>query len=327
MRVLGKGLAGALGALLAAAVVSAPSGATSPQLGASASGRDTTPTVTTPTTPTTPTVTTPTTPTTTTTPPPAPASITLKASPAQVQSGHPVTLSGQTTGAPPGTTVQLYKSPYPYPVAKLVRTTVTGATGSFSFTVFPDRDARYHVTLAGTTANALVAIGVSGRTSTSVSALPLGQAGVTLLVYHPRDLRWGDARVRWSFAPGFHGRFVGEPATLTRRLIPYVIELTTSLTLPAGHFRWRACFHARGDHALLNPRRPPGCTGRGYYGSGYLPTGFPGPDAVSRAASYLSSRIGRTAFAVVDSEGRMSGVNEHWTFVSASVVKAMLLVA
>jgi hypothetical protein len=30
---------------------------------------------------------------------------------------------------------------------------------------------------------------------------------------------------------------------------------------------------------------------------------------------------------VVDDQGRMSGLHEHWTFVSASVVKAMLLVA
>jgi hypothetical protein len=111
------------------------------------------------------------------------------------------------------------------------------------------------------------------------------------------------------------------------KLSPYVTLLHTEVTLPAGRFRWRACFHARGDHALLNPRRPRGCTGRGYYGSGSLPVGYPGPGAIARAAGVLRSRAGRTAFAVVDSEGRMSGVHEHWTFVSASVVKAMLLVA
>jgi hypothetical protein len=58
-----------------------------------------------------------------------------------------------------------------------------------------------------------------------------------------------------------------------------------------------------------------------------LPFGSPGPGAISRAARYLGGRAGRTAFAVVDSEGRVSGVHEHWTFVSASVVKAMLLVS
>ena len=78
---------------------------------------------------------------------------------------------------------------------------------------------------------------------------------------------------------------------------------------------------------MLNPRRPPACRGRAYHGGGSLPVGFPSPPAVARAAAYLSGRIGRTAFAVVDSEGRMSGVHVHWTFPTASVVKAMLLVA
>jgi hypothetical protein len=103
--------------------------------------------------------------------------------------------------------------------------------------------------------------------------------------------------------------------------------LTATVTLPAGRFRWRACLHVADAEALLNPGAPSGCSGRAYGGSGRLPAGYPGPAAVARAARYLRSRAGRTAFAVLDSEGRMSGLHEHWTFVSASVVKAMLLVA
>jgi hypothetical protein len=51
------------------------------------------------------------------------------------------------------------------------------------------------------------------------------------------------------------------------------------------------------------------------------------PAAIRRAEAYLAGRAGRTALAVVDSEGRLSGIREHRTFVTASVVKAMLLVA
>jgi hypothetical protein len=259
--------------------------------------------------------------------PSASAAVTLQASPARVISGHKVLLAGRVTGAPAGSPLRLYKSPYPYPKAALIRSTVSGADGSFSFTVFPDRNVRYRVVLVGTAAHALVQVGVAGLASTRVKALPLGRTRVTILVYHPKDLRWGGARVRWWFGTGFHGRFTAGPVTRATRLSPYVSALSTSLSLPAGHFRWRACFHAGGDHALLNSRRPRGCTGRGYYGSGYMPVGFPSPVAVSHAASYLAGRAGRTAFAVVDSEGRLSGVHMHWTFVSASVVKAMLLVA
>jgi hypothetical protein len=60
---------------------------------------------------------------------------------------------------------------------------------------------------------------------------------------------------------------------------------------------------------------------------GTAPSGYPGSASVKSAAGYLRSRAGYTSFAVVDSEGRMSGAHLHRTFVSASVVKAMLLVA
>ena len=238
-----------------------------------------------------------------------------------------MTLSGRVENTTAGRVVRLYKSAYPYQSSALVRTATPAADGSFSFTVFPDRDARYRAIVPGTAAHAVTQVLVSGRTVTKVKALPLGQAGITIIVFHPRDLRWGGAQTRWSFGTGFRGSFTTIVATKTVKLSPFATALSATATLPAGHFRWRVCFHARGDHALLNDRRPRGCTGRGYYGGGSLPVGFPAPAAVGRAAGYLAGRAGRTAFAVVDSEGRMSGVHEHWTFVSASVVKAMLLVA
>jgi hypothetical protein len=262
----------------------------------------------------------------TTTGSPAPA-ISLRASPSTLSGGRHVTLSGRATGVAAGTVVRLYVSPYPYRPATLLRTTVTAADGSYGFTAYPDRNTRYRVLLLGTSAAATVQVDVAGKTVTKVKAVPLGRARVTVLVFHPRDLRWNGARVSWWFATGFHGRFHPAPATRAHRLSPYVIAFTAIVTLPAGHYRWRACFHAPADHALTNPRRWPGCTGRGYYGGDSLPEGYPGAAAISRAAGFLASRAGRTAFAVVDSEGRMSGVHEHWTFVSASVVKAMLLVA
>jgi hypothetical protein len=251
--------------------------------------------------------------------------ISLRAAPRQPVSGEPATLLGVATGAPPGSAVQLYADRYPYDAAPaLAGATVTAADGSFSFTVHPDRNTRYGAVLAGTGAQASLEVDVTGLVVTKLRALSLGRAEVTLVVFHPRGLAWGAARVRWWFGSG------QATATLTTRtftLSPYVVVLRAIVTLPAGRFRWRACFHAPGDQALLNPRRPPGCTGRGYRGGGSLPVGFPKPAAVAGAASYLAGRIGRTAFALVDSEGRLSGVNLHRTFPTASVVKAMLLVA
>jgi hypothetical protein len=54
---------------------------------------------------------------------------------------------------------------------------------------------------------------------------------------------------------------------------------------------------------------------------------FPGPASIHAAAHYLSSRVGRTSFAVADTHGKVSGAHVQRRFLSASVVKAMLLVA
>lgn len=56
-------------------------------------------------------------------------------------------------------------------------------------------------------------------------------------------------------------------------------------------------------------------------------TSQPGRDALARARRWLRGRAGRVGFAVVDGSGRLQGTRMHETFASASLVKAMLLVA
>jgi hypothetical protein len=252
--------------------------------------------------------------------------VSLQASAHELASGQAVTLSGQAAGSPAGTAVQVYDSPYPYTGYSALATATTGPDGSFSLSTRPDRNTRYEAGVAGGQTSAPVEVDVSGLTVTKVTALPLGRARVTVVVFHPRDLVWGGAVVRWWFASGPRGAFTPAPPTTAFTLSPYVAVLGTTIALPAGPFSWRACFSAPGDQALLNARRPPGCTGRGYFGAGSLPAGFPSAAAIGRAASYLATRAGQTAFAVLDSEGRLSGVRVHSTFNTASVVKAMLLV-
>ena len=258
---------------------------------------------------------------------PGAPSITLHASATHPFSAHRVVLSGNVGGALPGARVSLYVNPYPYRTVAVAGTAATSPNGSFAFTVYPDRITRYGVVLDGTTAFATVLVYPSGLTATKVSALSQGRAQVSVIVFHPRDLTWNGARVRWWFAPGWHGGFAPAPQSRTVRLSPYATLLRTSAALPAGHFRWRACFSARDDHALGNSRRPAGCSGRGYYGGGSLPFGYPGPAAITAAERFLAGRAGRASVAVMDSEGRLSGVNLDERFPAASVVKSMLLVA
>jgi hypothetical protein len=256
-----------------------------------------------------------------------PRPISLAASPTRTVSGRSITLSGAITPAATDTVVSLSSSPYPFSSVTPLATTTTSADGSFAFTVSPDRDTRYTVAATSAPATAAVEVEVDAKVVTTVRALPLGRVAVTVRVFHPGDLHWGGARVRWSFASGGGDkRFAAAPATRAVRVSPYVVALKMTISLPAGRFAWRACLRASDGSALTAPRRPRGCSGWGDHGGGSLPQGFPGPGAVSRAVAYLSTRIGRTAFAVVDSEGRMSGVHIHWTFPTASVVKAMLLV-
>jgi hypothetical protein len=262
-------------------------------------------------------------------PDPAPPALHIQATPRTLRAGAAFHVNGG-VGLGPATTVTLAANPYPFdgfrPVAS--QSLPLGASRTFSFRVVLDRTTRYRVTASGATPSTTVTVAATSRTAISTQPITLGRARVTVLVYHPRDLRWGGARIAWSFASGGgHARFVGSPATRSRRLSPYVTKLTTTVTLPAGRFRWRACFKVPLAGALLEQDHVPRCTARGYNGAGSLPVGYPSPAAVSRAARYLSTRTGRTAFAIMDSEGRLSGVHLHWTFVSASVVKAMLLVA
>jgi beta-lactamase class A len=57
------------------------------------------------------------------------------------------------------------------------------------------------------------------------------------------------------------------------------------------------------------------------------PPPAPAPAQLARAADFARSRTGNASFAVVDTDGRLQGVDARRAFASASVVKAMILVA
>jgi hypothetical protein len=253
--------------------------------------------------------------------------ITLHANKKNVHAGNKVVLSGHLTDSPPGSTVQLYRKPFPYKVAHLMATLTPNSNGAFSYQNSPQRNTRYEAKITGTSTEATTKVGVFGGLKMKAQALRLGRAGITITIHHPADLKWSGTQARWFFKTNPQQGFYKGHSTTTKRLNARTTEVHTTVTLPAGHFRWRVCFYVPDEHALLNLRRPPGCHARGYYGAGKLPQGFPGPAAIHRAMSYEAGRIGRTSFAVMDSEGRLHGRNIHYKFRSASVVKAMLLVA
>jgi beta-lactamase family protein len=261
-------------------------------------------------------------------PSPLHPTISVRASRSTVVAGKSVVLSGRVRGELTPVKVHLYSLAWPYRKAraKLVGTTTTGRGGSFSFTRHPGLNTRYRATISGTRTHAEALVRVVARVIQYEKALSLGRAKIVVVLAHPKNLDWRNAEVDWWFAPG-KSHFFQSTSTHAHRLSQTKLVLVTTVTLPAGFFKWRACFHAHGVKAIEDPARPPGCTGQGFKGHGSLPAGFPSAAAIARAESYLASRGGHTAIAVVDTEGRMHGVHINDQFITGSVVKAMLLVA
>jgi hypothetical protein len=192
----------------------------------------------------------------------------------------------------------------------------------------------------GTPRPELVSEAVTRRTRERVGHdqryLPLGRVRVGFVSRHPSHLHWGGRSVVWYLGAGAGGRLTRVKSGRTRESAPGVTRETTILTLPrAGRFRFAACFAAPSQNALgLGSSHGPcgadrfrGPAASPYIGVGVAPAGRPRRGRVAAAAHYLAGRDGYTSFAVIDSEGRMHGRHLHRTFVCASVVKAMLLVA
>ena len=98
----------------------------------------------------------------------------------------------------------------------------------------------------------------------------------------------------------------------------------------AEHPRWTARLPALlAACAVLAALQVPTARALEYQGEGQgIPVAaFPSAGAIASAKSFLNSRAGRTSFAVLDSQGHLSGLRVHEHFQTASVVKVMMLVA
>ncbi|HEY5188347.1 MAG TPA: hypothetical protein VII87_04885, partial [Solirubrobacteraceae bacterium] len=182
---------------------------------------------------------------------------TLRARPANISAGHGLRLTGQLGAFPAGTVLSLDASPYPFRHTTPLKRIDPSAAASFAITVWPDRTTAYSLSAPDGTTLARTVVGVLGRTLIKAHALTLGRARVTLVIFHPRDLPWNGARVRWWFASG-HGPYRAAPDSRTRRLSPFVTTVRTTIALPAGGYRFRACFDVPKAQALLDPRRSRG---------------------------------------------------------------------
>jgi hypothetical protein len=182
---------------------------------------------------------------------------------------------------------------------------------------------------------------VNEKLTSKLTPLGRGNMRLKLTSRHPADLKWGKRRVFVFVAQGSE-RFQLVAKTRTSQT-GEVTRLTADFPVDkAGKFQVFACFDAPEDRALGAPDQHTSChhhsfvrkphkqrrrSIQAFEKTGTAPAGYPSPKRIASAARYQGARSGFTAFAVVDSEGRLSGRHIHRTFVSASVIKAMILVA
>ena len=279
---------------------------------------------------------------------PTGAVVTASVGRTEIPFGGSVTVSGTATlnGAPaPNQPVALQAKPYGATGYSTIATATTNASGRYRFKEKPPRSTLYRTTYA---AAALVAtsptikVTVDELVDSHIRHLPLGRVRVEVSSKHDKTLEWGGKRVYWFLAEGTSPDFKLIRRTRTKQGRGGVTKMGAQFKVDAGRFRVLACFNPPLRKAMGPPRAHTSCphddfhrrhltkrffSATYFHRVGFAPFGFPGPDAVSSARGFITSRAGVHSFAVVDSEGRMSGWDIHRTYISASVVKAMLLVA
>jgi hypothetical protein len=273
--------------------------------------------------------------------------ITAEASKSEVVYGKAITISGTVTNGAPAESVELQVAPYPYDTWKPVATTTIGADGSYAFPgVKPDRNSRYQVVATGPppATSEPLSIVVDEKLSKEIDYVSAGRVRIRVRSEHPPDLAWGDVKAYWYIAAGSSKTFRRVRRNRTKQGSAGATKLSATFTVPAGRFRFFECFSPPNADAMGPAGVHESChhgrdfddsdSGKGeqltatfFHGRGNAPAGFPFPSRVKKAASYLHARSGYLSFAIMDTQERLSGVEIHRTFVSASVVKAMLLVA
>jgi hypothetical protein len=264
------------------------------------------------------------------------ATVTLTVQPASTVLGGQTTVAGtiaQGSAPVPGATLMLRGDPYPYKDPRTLASTVSAADGSFRFAPLSlTLDTHLQVLAGGTAVAASQTIEaiVAPRPALAVHDLGPGRVRLSLRLAHAPGLHSPPVSAQWYLAAPGHG-FQQAAVTSTSELPGAVTYATATVDPPTRRFRYQVCLVPAWMGAMGPPRRAGACPSAGLLysgqGSGQPLPPFPSTAAVAAAASFLAARAGRTSFAVLDSSGRLSGLNVREHFETASVVKVMFLTA
>jgi hypothetical protein len=265
----------------------------------------------------------------------SPGGLTAQASPQEVGYGAALTVSG-TVGTPAALPLVLEVNPYPYAGFTPLASASSEPDGSYAFSgVKLDRDSRLRVSLQGGGARPSPRIAVKVDPSVAVNAASLGSGRTRLSVRLGHTLQGGSAPVEasWYAAPRGTRAFRLLAVTPTRELAPGLTYASATIDPPARRFAYRVCLRPGWGPAMGHRAGQPGCPGPaggmvfGGEGRGTPLPAYPSAAATTAASAFLAARAGRTAFAVIDSSGHLSGLHLREHFETASVIKVMMLVA
>jgi hypothetical protein len=265
--------------------------------------------------------------------PSGPRTLTAHVSAAAVDYGAAVTVNGRLSASGEGvagTTVALQADSYPYTGFVGIASAVTRDDGTFAFTgVRPNRNTRLRVLADGAPS---AVSGLVVQPVVRVSSRSAGPGAVVLSLY-ARHTAYGSAtpsRAYW-YVGSSDGAWRLAAVTQTVESAR-LTSASATVNPPAPAFSWRVCFVPDWRRAMGTSASYSRCvTAAGLWGSGLArgapAPAFPSAHAVADASRFLSGRAGRTAFAVVDDTGAVSGLRIHAHFETASVVKVMMLIA
>jgi hypothetical protein len=279
--------------------------------------------------------------------------LTAEVSPAEVTYGARVTVSGTVAeGAAPvaGASLELQASPYPYRAWEAVVAGVTGPTGSFLLSaVKPQRNERLRVIATQSrAASPDLGVTVDPRVALASADLGPGRVRLSVKIAHAPGAS-PPVPAHWYVALRGSETYHLAAVTATNELPGAVTYASAIVNPPAKRFRFRVCVNPSWE-ATMGPAAAHGrCPAHGFRlpsakrsaavpraraafefggeGHGRPIAPYPGAEAIASARAYLAARAGRTSFAVVDSAGRLSGLNTREHFETASVVKVMFLTA
>jgi hypothetical protein len=214
-----------------------------------------------------------------------------------------------------------------------VSRTSAAADGTYAFPpLAEERNTRLQVTVAGAPAvsSSTLQLVVEPRVALGTHDLGPGRTQLSVRLTHAAGAASPSVPVYWFVRARTSRRFVQAAVTSTRELAGGVTYASAVIDPPSQRFAFRVCVNTAWEHAMGAPTQHGRCPAgplheRSATGRPLAP--YPSAAAIAAAARFLDERTGRTAFAVMDSAGHISGVRVHAHFESASVVKVMMLTA